>query len=1114
MEFGLLDGLRATADGIVLTPSRPKQRALLAYLLLHAGEDVSVDDLVDSLWGERPPNTARTALYGHVSDLRRWLGPERLETRPNGYRLRLADTDTFDIWRFEQLVLDAAVEDPIARSAGLAQALAFFRGAPLAEFRFDAFAADEAARLDERRATVIEQWIDAELELGHQVAIIPRLEAVISDHPDREGPRQQLMLALYRSGRQADALRVARQARTFLAEELGVDPGPGLQRLEEQILKHDPHLLAAEVPAAIAHVALPVKPVGIVTFLVASFENQSDSNSPDAASEGAAAAHLELVRTIIRRLGVEVEARDRTIRVAFARARDAAAAATAVQRAGRTVGDRPRIGVHSSEVIATDGGYVGPGHDTARHIARAAAPGQILLSQATRDLLQEAPLDEANTRDVGDHRLTDLEPAQRLFQLVTPGLPTEFPPVADVGGRRTNVPIQPSPLIGRTREIAEVVDLLARPDVRLVTLTGAGGTGKTRLSVHVAAELLATFPDGVFVVNLASLRNPDLVIPTIARTVGIVESAGRLAAALGEYLRHRGVLLVIDNLEHLLAAGPAIAGLVTEAPALKVLATSRAALHVEGERTYVVGPLALPRPGAGLDRVVEAEAVALFRSRARAVRPGFAISPANAEAVAGICEILDGLPLAIELAAARIGILPPAGLLARIGEHRELLATLAPDVPDRHRTLDAAISWSYDLLDSDQQGLFRRLGVFSGGCSLEAAERICGDGIDVIDGLTALVDASLVRLEGTDAAPRFAMLETIREQAARRLDGSAEAVTLGRRHASYFIELAELAEPHLRGSHGDWLDRLELDHDNLRIALDRLALEGADEQAVQLAGSLWRFWYLKGHLTEGRRSIESALARDPRPTPYRGRALVGAAVMATNTGDFATTILRANEGIELHRALGDAWGGAYCRFMLGCAAQFTGEPAAAQALYETSIQAFRELGDEHHALIVSRNLAATYLEAGDQAAGQALLEDNLRRARATRNDRVEASTLGTLSTLAADAGRIQDAGWMLKESLRIHRDLGDRLDTVVDLSRTAHNLAMAGKAGVAVRLVASFEASGDEIGVRRAGVDEVNARTLASAHRQLDEPTFGEAMRRGRAMTVAEAVVLALEALD
>jgi tetratricopeptide (TPR) repeat protein len=362
-------------------------------------------------------------------------------------------------------------------------------------------------------------------------------------------------------------------------------------------------------------------------------------------------------------------------------------------------------------------------------------------------------------------------------------------------------------------------------------------------------------------------------------------------------------------------------------------------------------------------------------------------------------------------------------------------------------------------------------------------------------------------------APRFVLLETIREQAARRLERSAESDELRRRHAAHFMALAELAEPHLRGSPGDWADRLELDHDNLRVALDRLAADGAPGESLRLAGALWRFWYLKSHLAEGSRYLENALARSPQPTAQRGKALIGAAVMAVNTGDFETAIRRAEEGIELHGALGDAWGEAYCRFMLGAGAQFTGDPERARPLYESSVRAFRELGDEHSALLVSRNLATIYTEMGDRPRGQALLEDNLRRARATNNDRIEASTLGSMAALAADSGRIQDAGWMLKESLRIHRDLGDRLDTVLDLSRAAQILALSGKAGVAVRLVASFVASGGESGTRQIAIQELNDRTIASARRQLDPPAFAAAWRQGQGLSVPEAVVLALEAI-
>jgi len=1116
MEFGLLGTLAVTADGVDLTPTRPKQRALLAYLLLRAGEVVSTDEIVDALWGERPPETALTALHGHISMLRRKLGAERIETRQSGYLLRLSDSDELDIRRFERLVAEARPQEPVGRSAALRNALALFRGEPLADFRFDAFANREAARLEELRLAVFEQQIDADLELGRHLAAIPELEQVIDDHPLHEGLRAQLMLALYRAGRQSEALHVSQEARRLLDAELGVDPGPALQRLEQQILNQDPLLEAAESLAPARQGTLAAKPIGIVTFLVAEVEG-STRPVREAGDTIAATAdrERELIRTIAaRHAGFGVDAVGSPVRVAFARARDAAASAAGIQRAAGRLGMRVQVGIHSAEAIATDEGYVGPGVRTAEHISRAALGGQIVVSQATRDLLREAPLDEADVLDLGEHRLTDLQPAQRLFQLVSPGLETVFPPLRSLETRRTNLPVQPKALIGRGHEIGEITVLLDDPGVRLVTLTGPGGTGKTRLAVHAAAELLDSFIDGVFFVSLAPLVDPDLVVPTVGRMLGVHEAVGQSAAeTLGRHLRDLRLLLVVDNFEHVLAAGPAMGAIVANAPGLKLLVTSRTSLRLADERVYRVAPLEAPDVADGLARAVLSDSVALFASRARAIRPEFTVTADNAEAVAGVCRTLDGLPLAIELAAARIGVLPPASMLSRLDHRLELLTAGRRDVPDRHRTLETAIGWSYDLLEQEQQALFARLGVFAGGCTLDAAERVCGDGLDVIDGLASLVDHSLIRLEGTDAAPRFAMLETIREYAARRLETSGEAEDLRLRHADHYLALAEEAEPHLRGSPGEWPGRLEREHDNLRAALDRLEATGASERALQLAGTLWRFWYLRGYLTEGRRRLERALQGDERPTAGRGTALIGAAVMAFNNGDFVTAMLRAEEGLALHRTLGDAWGGAYCQFMLG-AAVGSDDVERAQRLYEESARTFRELGDEHSALLVTRNLASTYDDLGDHDRARALYEDNLRRARATDNERIQASTLGALATIAFDEGRIQDAIWMLKESLRIHRHLGDRLDTAVDLCRAARTVAFAGRAGTAVRLLSSFAAMHEEIGVRRSSVAEMNEETLTTVHRQLDEAAFAEAWRQGQALTMDEAVELALQALD
>jgi tetratricopeptide (TPR) repeat protein len=437
-----------------------------------------------------------------------------------------------------------------------------------------------------------------------------------------------------------------------------------------------------------------------------------------------------------------------------------------------------------------------------------------------------------------------------------------------------------------------------------------------------------------------------------------------------------------------------------------------------------------------------------------------------------------------------------------------LLKGGAPDAPERQRTIRATIDWSYELLEPEEQRLFMRLAIFVGGCTLEAAENVCGNDLDVVDGLASLTDGGLIRVEGTDEAPRFTMLEPILEYAVERFEESGEAEQLRQGHADYFLGLAEEAEPNLRGSPGDWLDRLEFEHDNFRTALDRLEASGDGETALRLAAALWRFWYLKGHLAEGRRRLERVLPTDARPTAARAKALNGAAVMAVNAGDTEAAKLRAEEALALHRTLGDSWGAAYSVFMLGAAED---DATRAQLLYEESVRVFREHGDEHSALLATRNLAANYAELGDDERARALYEDNLERARATHNDRVEASTLGALAMISLAEGQLEEAASMLKSSLRIHARLGDVLDTAVDLCRFASVLARNGEAATAACLLASFDSLGDEVGIRRSGVVEMNETTLAAIRAQLDDAAIAETWAQGRKLTVGEAVTLALD---
>jgi predicted ATPase/DNA-binding SARP family transcriptional activator len=954
------------ADGRVVPLRGQKPRALLAILLLRANEPVARDLLIEELWAGRAPPSATKVLQTYVSQLRRELGRDTIRTAASTYELR-ADDGTLDLHRFEQLVRDARAAAPADASARLREALSLWRGPPLAEFAYESWAQPEIERLEELRLEALQERIETDLALGASAELVGELELLVGQYPLRERLRAQLMLALYRSGRQADALEAYRGARRALVETLGIEPTLTLRELERRILDQDPAL---------------------------------------------------------------------------------------------------------------------------------------------------------------DLAVTE-------------------PPASGAAQPRLRLPTRSSSFIGRTRELREIRELLNRDDVRLLSLTGPAGAGKTRL----AAEVTSASDDAVLV-ELGRITDARAVARAIIGELGVKEGAGQTAreALLGR-LRERPALLLLDNFEHVLPAAALVRELLAGAPGVRVLVTSRAPLGVPEERVYRVPALELPDPSqrASIARLRRTEAIRLFVDRAREARPDFELSETNAAAVVELCVRLDGLPLALELAAARCNLLSPSALLERLDSRLDLLrAAPGSGLSERQWTLRGAIDWSYDLLDSKEQELFTSLGVFVGGFTLRAAELVADQpGLDVLEGVESLLRNSLLTTEhaGGDE-PRLGMLESIREYALERLAARDDGEAVRRRHAGVYLKLAEAAEPALMGpQQREWLERLDAERDNIRAALDWALDAGEAEVGLTIASSLWRFWQLRNLEQEGRERLEDLLALGSGSERTRANAQTFVGSLSFVLGDFETARRVLEESLPVHRRVGDE---EMIASTLGLLSVMVGDADSALALSREGLEAARKAGGfrEGHALWqvgvalaavgelddaertigeavgVARSfgnvrsvgtwqmtLGGLAIIRGDQVRARALFEESLAIHRGLADAWGMSHALSNLSFLALEAGDADTARALLSEALAIEREGGHQPRLANALEMSARLAAADGQPASAIRLYARAALLREHVQGLTFQVGWLDpAPNLDELRAQVGEATFDQEWERGRALTLLEAI--------
>jgi predicted ATPase len=776
------------------------------------------------------------------------------------------------------------------------------------------------------------------------------------------------------------------------------------------------------------------------------------------------------------------------------------------------------MGMHTGEGRLGGDDYVGIDVNRAARIAAAGHGGQVLLSEATRALVAEALPEGVTLGDLGEHRLKDFDAPGRIHQLVIEGLAADFPPLRSLE-TPTNLPVELTSFVGREQELQEIERLL--DSTRLLTLTGPGGSGKTRLALRAASEVRDRFPSGVYLVELASIDEPHLVPSAIAAAVGTGEQGPRsVTETLEIELRHRVALLVLDNFEQVIGAASTVSTILNAAPGVRLLVTSRGPLRIRGEQEFPVPPLDLPDPAQipSPEALLRFEAIALYVERATAIDPHFELDPGNAEAVVEICRRLDGLPLAIELAASRLRLLSPMAMLQRLDQALPWLTGGTRDLPDRQRTLRGAIGWSYDLLSPAMATLFRRLCVFAGGFTIVAADAVCGPGelrLEMLDGLDTLLDTALLHrrpaLTGDD---RFDTLQTVREYGLERLGEQEEAAAVRRRHALYFLDLAEATEPGFRGLDLLFhLGVLHVEHDNLRAALTWALEADEGEVALRLVSALWRFWQLHGDLTAGRRWVEQALALPSAAarTRIRARALIAGGSLAYWQLDPRATWTAWEEAMSIFQELRDPAGVAEATYNMAFVISLEGDVPRAAEMFRASRAMFEDLGDRRGVADSLFGLSIMCRLQGDLATARATAEEGLRLHQELGDAFGIHGSLHVLGRVAAEMDDLDTARRVLLQTLDMEERMGDRTGLALSLDNLVDQEIRRGNAIRAMRLAGASEAIKERVGGQAPPELVDIPDPLQRAAPFLSQDEIRTAWNEGRAMTLEEATAYARE---